>query len=82
MQTETAPEQSPWTAERVRALGVTVDLPTAGRIVGLGRAHTYDLARRGELPFPTLRMGKRWVVPTAGLLRALGLDQHDGPPAA
>ncbi len=62
-----------WTAEQVRALGVRTDLVTAAEAGGIGRTLAYDLARRGELPFPVRRIGARYVVPVAGLLEFLGL---------
>jgi excisionase family DNA binding protein len=66
------------------ALPVSVDLwPTAGRAHGISRSHTYELARRGELPFPILRVGKRLRVTRADLLRSLGVQvEQDGAPAA
>lgn len=63
----------PWTAERVRGLGVRTDLVTAAEVCGIGRTGAYDLARRGELPFPVRRLGTRYVVPVAGLLEFLNL---------
>lgn len=49
-----------------------VDVPTAGRLLGLGRSAAYEAARRGEIP--TLRIGRRTVVPVARLLALLGVD--------
>jgi hypothetical protein len=46
--------------------------PETGRILGLSRSATYDSAARGEIP--TLRFGRRVVVPTAALRRLLGMD--------
>jgi hypothetical protein len=68
-----------WTEERIRALGVITDLPTAGRIFGIGRAQAYDLARTGEFPAPVIAVGARFRVPVAGILTALGIppDGHD-----
>jgi hypothetical protein len=58
----------------VYALGVRTDLVTACRIaLGIGSTTAYALAGRGELPFPAYRVGRQWVVPTAGLLTFLGL---------
>lgn len=48
--------------------------PDAGRAFGLGRARTFELARRGELPVPIFRLGRSWKVPTAALRQALRLD--------
>jgi hypothetical protein len=61
-----------WTEASIRALGVTTDVPTAGRILGLTRHHAYDLAKRRQFPFPLLRVGARIRVPVAGILTALG----------
>ena len=57
-------------------------VPEAGRIVGLSRDAAYRAARTGELP--TVRYGRSLRVPTAALLRQLGLDSPSGhaPPAA
>ena len=41
----------------------------AGRMVGLGRSAAYDAIRRGELP--SIRFGRRIVVPVAALKRLL-----------
>jgi len=49
----------------------TLSVPAAGRYLGLGRAQAYAAANRGEIP--TLRVGRRILVPTALLARALGL---------
>ncbi len=51
----------------------TVDIETAARILGCGRTLAYDLVKRGEFPCRVLRLGKRYLVPTAGLLDTLGL---------
>ena len=49
----------------------TLSVPAAGRYLGLGRAQAYAAASRGEIPI--LRVGRRILVPTALLARALGL---------
>jgi hypothetical protein len=61
-------------------LGVRTDLVTACRIaLGVGSTTAYALAGRGELPFPAHRVGRQWVVPTAGLLVFLGLPPQEPP---
>lgn len=69
-------------AREVYDLGVRTDLVTACRIaLGVGSTTAYALAGRGELPFPAHRVGRQWVVPTAGLLAFLGLPpQAPGQP--
>jgi hypothetical protein len=52
--------------------------PDAARAFGLGRARAFELARRGELPFPVYRLGRSFRVPTAAFRRALGLDPKGG----
>ena len=50
-----------------------LSVPEAGRHVGLGRAASYEAAKRGQLP--TIRLSeRRLVVPTAALRRMLLID--------
>lgn len=59
-------------------LGIRTDLVTACRIaLGVGSTTAYVLAGRGKLPFPVHRVGRQWVVPTAGLLAFLGLPPQE-----
>ena len=57
----------------------TVTVPEAGELLGLSRNAAYQAADRGEIP--TLRIGRRLVVPTPQLL---GMLEHadDPRPAA
>jgi excisionase family DNA binding protein len=62
--------------------------PEAGQLLGLGRDSAYRAAERGELP--TLKLGRRLLVPVPKLLQLLGLDpaaensegEPDSPPIA
>lgn len=55
----------------------TLDVEQAGEILGISRRSAYRAANRGEIP--TLRIGRRLLVPTARLLRMLGAgDAPDG----
>ena len=65
-----------WTKEAVQALGLTTDLQTATSIAGFGYTSGKVMAREGTLPFPAYRVGHKWIVPTAGLLRLLGLAEE------
>jgi len=62
------------TADELRALPATIDLPTAARALGLGRTKAYELARLGQFPCRILRIGSSYRIPTQDLLRYLGLD--------
>jgi excisionase family DNA binding protein len=57
-----------------------ITVERAGALVGLGRSAAYDAVRRGDLP--SLRIGRRLVVPTAKLRALLGIDLDGGPRAA
>lgn len=55
----------------------TMTIEQAGKLLGLSRSSAYRAAARGELP--TLRFGRRLIVPTGRLLTLLGFDtQPDG----
>jgi len=51
-----------WTVAAIRALGMTTDIETAASILGFGRTKAYELAKRGQFPVPTLRIGRRYLV--------------------
>jgi predicted DNA-binding transcriptional regulator AlpA len=57
-------------------LPAVVDLPVAARALGLGRSKAYDLAKTNRFPCEVIRLGKSYRVPTAGLLRILGIAPH------
>jgi len=59
-------------AEELRALPPVIDLPTAARVLGIGRTAAYSLVRSGEWPSPVLRLGGTIRVPTAPLLALIG----------
>jgi excisionase family DNA binding protein len=50
----------------------TITVEQAAQLLGLGRTAAYDAARRGELP--TLRLGRRLLVPVPALLTWLGAN--------
>jgi excisionase family DNA binding protein len=67
------------------ALPAVINVTTAARALGLGRSTAYDLARRGKFPCRVLHIGSSYRVPTAELLRVLGIEPADEsvpPPAA
>ena len=46
--------------------------PQTGHLLGLSRQSTYDAATRGDIP--TIRIGRRILVPTAALARLLCIE--------
>lgn len=56
-------------------LPVSVDLRTAARAFGACPATAYKLVRGGCFPCRVLRPGHRYRVPTADMLRALGIEE-------
>jgi excisionase family DNA binding protein len=53
----------------------TISLEQAGELLGVSRRTAYRAAARGQIP--TIRIGRRWFVPTARLLDLLGLTPED-----
>jgi hypothetical protein len=83
--TSAAGRQAGMTRSELLALPVAVDLTTAARALGLGRSTAYELARRRKFPCRVVHVGSSYRVPTADLLRVLGIaldDQDRVPPAA
>jgi hypothetical protein len=62
-----------WSAGDVLALPVATDVVTAGAIFKIGRTRCYEMARDGSFPVPVLKIGNEYRVPTAPILRLLGL---------
>lgn len=60
----------------------TLSVPEAARLLGVGRTAAYAAAREfersdGRSGLPAVRVGTRFRVPTAALLRLLGFGQAD-----
>ncbi len=51
----------------------TISVEHAGQILGVSRRSAYRAAQQGELP--TVRLGRRLLVPTARLLTMLGAER-------
>ncbi len=60
----------------------TLTVPTAGEVLGIGRDAAYRAAADGTIP--TLKLGRRVVVPTAKLAALLGipLNNSEAGPAS
>ena len=53
---------------------LTVSVDEAARLLGIGRTAAYDAIRRRELP--AIRIGRRLLVPTRGLLMLLNGEDN------
>lgn len=67
---------TPPTLSEIANLPITLDIVTAGRLLGIGRTTALRLARAEQFPCRVLRIGSQWRVPTADLLALLGLPTH------
>jgi excisionase family DNA binding protein len=61
----------------LHSLPPTLTVEEAARLLGVSRGVGYEAARTGELP--TIRLGRRIVVPTAKLLALLGIEENGRP---
>lgn len=61
------------TREEALSLPVMISLERAAQALDIGRSKAYKDAKSGEFPVPVRRVGKAYKVPTAPLLRFLGL---------
>ncbi|MFF8442792.1 helix-turn-helix domain-containing protein [Streptomyces californicus] len=55
-------------------LPLSVDLRTAARAFAICPATAYRLIRLGRFPCQVMRLGHQYRIPTASLMRALGVE--------
>ncbi len=53
----------------------TLNIETAGKMLGISRAVAYELARRDQLPVPVIRLGRRMVVSKRALEEVLSASK-------
>ncbi len=58
--------------EDLQTLPPTLDIETAAAVLGIGPTLAYQLAKQDRSPCRVLRVGRRYLIPTAGLIRLLG----------
>lgn len=61
--------------QQLRELPTVIDVPTAAAILGIGRTAAYELVRTNRWPTPVVHVGKLIRIPTAPLLRMVGIEQ-------
>ncbi|MCI2238081.1 helix-turn-helix domain-containing protein [Paenibacillus sp. TRM 82003] len=59
--------------DEIRELPPVVDVPTAAKVLGIGRTAAYELIRTNAWPTPVVRLGKLIRVPSAPLLELVGV---------
>jgi hypothetical protein len=64
------------TFKDISSLPAVLDLVTAAKILGIGRTKAYELAQVDSFPCRVLRIGANYRVPTAELLRVIGLASN------
>jgi excisionase family DNA binding protein len=74
--TTTSASSPAWSRERLGELGVTTDLMTVARMLGIGRTTAYKLARAGMFPVSAVRIGRSYRIAVAPLIELLGLDKE------
>ena len=59
----------------------TYTLEESARLLGIGRFTAYQCALEGRIPFPCIRLGRRYVIPKGPLDRflAIGKSETEGP---
>lgn len=63
---------APYTRADLDRLPAALDVPTAARVLGIGRTMAYELVRSGQWPTPVVRIGRLVKIPTAPLVALLG----------
>lgn len=64
---------------RTETLPPTISVERAGELLGVSRRSAYRAASRGQIP--TMRVGRRLLVPTQRLLDLLGMTAPGDEPA-
>lgn len=64
-----------WTVERIRSCGVRMSgVDAVAAVYGYGPWQAYRMLAAGDVDFPVIRRGRRYVVPTAAVLKLLQID--------
>ncbi len=69
----TAADQTQGTKMALHGLPPTLTVEQAGELLGISRRSAYRAANTGDLP--TIKLGRRLLVPTARVLDLLGLSE-------
>ncbi len=57
----------------------TMSVEQTAQFLGIGRSAAYSAAHAGTIP--TIRLGRKLLVPTHALMRTLGMESNATPPA-
>jgi excisionase family DNA binding protein len=61
------------------ALPAVLNVEQAAEVLDLSRTAAYELIRSGEWPTPVFRLGRLIRIPTAPVLRLLGVEPDEDP---
>lgn len=67
----------PPSLDEIRSWGATTDVPTAGTAFGFGRSRSYELAKAGEFPVRTIKIGSTYRVVVSELIAVLEPTVND-----
>lgn len=63
------------TLDELHSLPPTLTVERAAKVLGIGRSSAYEGVRSGEIP--SIRVGRRVLVPTVRLLSLLGVESRE-----
>ncbi|WP_044574670.1 hypothetical protein [Saccharopolyspora spinosa] len=63
------------TLDEIRQWPATVDVPTGGAAFGMPRSTAYEAVKTGQFPARVLKVGGRYRVVTASIVRALSEEE-------
>lgn len=70
-------QPTPDAIDLIRGDRLALTVTEAASLLGISRALAYELVARGELP--SIRLGRRLVVPKVAVLELLGLHRRSDP---
>jgi hypothetical protein len=64
-----------WTAERVRGCGIRMDgVDAVAAVYGYSARKAYAMLQTGDVDFPVIRRGRRYIVPTSAVLKLMCVE--------